>query len=42
MTKVIDIEGIGPKYADTLRGAGVKTTQTLLKRGGSAAGSGRR
>lgn len=38
MTKVIDIEGIGPKYADTLRGAGVKTTQTLLKRGGSAAG----
>lgn len=38
MTKVIDIEGIGPKYATTLAGIGIKTTQALLKRGGSAAG----
>ena len=38
MTNIIDIEGIGPKYAEALTAAGVKTTEALLKSAGSAAG----
>jgi len=38
MTKVIDIEGIGPKYAEMLEAAGVKTTENLLAVAGSAKG----
>ncbi|MCZ2108794.1 MAG: DUF4332 domain-containing protein [Dehalococcoidia bacterium] len=38
MTKVIDIEGIGPKYAETLEAADVKTTEKLLEVGGTAKG----
>jgi predicted flap endonuclease-1-like 5' DNA nuclease len=38
MTKIIDIEGIGPKYAATLTDAGVQTIEALLKTAGSAAG----
>lgn len=38
MTKVIDIEGIGPKFAEMLEAAGVKTTENLLEVAGSAKG----
>jgi predicted flap endonuclease-1-like 5' DNA nuclease len=38
MTKIIDIEGIGPAYAKKLAGAGVKTTGKLLKIAADAAG----
>ena len=31
MAKVIEIEGIGPKYAEALNGAGIETTEDLLK-----------
>ncbi|NLF75881.1 MAG: DUF4332 domain-containing protein [Chloroflexi bacterium] len=31
MAKIIDIEGIGPKYSEKLSAAGVKTTEALLK-----------
>lgn len=31
MTKVVDVEGIGPKYAGKLQKAGVFTTEGLLK-----------
>lgn len=30
MTKIIDIEGIGPKYASTLQSLGIRTTKRLL------------
>lgn len=33
MAKIIDVEGIGKKYAGTLIKAGVKTTEALLKAG---------
>ncbi len=33
MTKVTDIEGIGPVYAQKLKTAGVSTTEALLKKG---------
>jgi predicted flap endonuclease-1-like 5' DNA nuclease len=36
--KIIDVEGIGPIYADKLKGAGVETTDQLLERGGSRSG----
>ncbi len=36
--KIIDIEGIGSSYADRLSKAGIRTTETLLKRGGTAEG----
>ena len=36
--KIIDIEGIGPKYAATLKKVGVKTTNRLLKDGASKKG----
>ena len=35
---LIDIEGIGPAHAKTLEGAGLKTTDDLLKAAGAAAG----
>lgn len=38
MAKIIDIEGIGPKFAATLQAAGIKTTGALLKAGSSPAG----
>lgn len=38
MARIIDIEGIGPKYAATLTAAGIKTTEALLKRGANPAG----
>ncbi len=36
--KIIDIEGIGASYADKLSKAGIRTTETLLKRGGTVEG----
>lgn len=38
MAKIADIEGIGPAYAQKLREVGVRSTRTLLRRGGSAKG----
>jgi predicted flap endonuclease-1-like 5' DNA nuclease len=38
MTRVIDIEGISPKFAEMLEAAGVKTTESLLETAGSAKG----
>ena len=38
MAKLIDIEGIGETYAKTLEGAGLTTTEDLLKAGGTDAG----
>jgi len=36
--KIIDIEGIGPAYAQKLAKAGIRTTDALLKKGASAEG----
>jgi len=36
--KIIDVEGIGPVYAEKLAGAGVATTDDLLARGATPAG----
>ena len=38
MTKLIDIEGAGPAYAAKLQKAGVRSTESLLARGGTPAG----
>jgi predicted flap endonuclease-1-like 5' DNA nuclease len=38
MAKIIDVEGIGKKYAGTLIKAGVKTTDALLKAGSTPKG----
>lgn len=38
MAKIIDVEGIGKKYAGTLSKAGVKTTEALLKAGSTPKG----
>ena len=38
MAKIIDIEGIGPVFAEKLTAAGIKTTEALLKAGASPAG----
>ena len=38
MTKLIDVEGIGPFYADKLKNAGVGSTESLLKMGATTAG----
>ena len=38
MAKLIDIEGIGKKYAKTLKKAGLSTTGQLLKKGATAKG----
>lgn len=38
MAKLEEVEGIGPKYADQLRDAGVGSTKSLLKMGGTSQG----
>jgi predicted flap endonuclease-1-like 5' DNA nuclease len=38
MGKIIDIEGIGPAYAQKLKAAGISTTGALLKAGATARG----
>jgi hypothetical protein len=38
MTKLIDIEGIGPAYEAKFKAAGVKTVEELLDRGGTPEG----
>ncbi|MCO5178394.1 MAG: DUF4332 domain-containing protein [Thermomicrobiales bacterium] len=38
MAKIIDIEGIGPVYAEKLTGAGIRTTEGLLRAAGAAKG----
>lgn len=38
MAKIVDIEGIGPKYAKKLAGAGVSTTGRLLRVAADATG----
>jgi len=38
MAKLEQVEGIGPKYAKELRKAGVRSTGSLLKKGGTAKG----
>ena len=38
MAKIIDIEGIGPKFAEMLGAAGVNTVESLLTTAGSAKG----
>lgn len=35
MTSIIDIEGIGSKYAEKLKAAGIKTTEALLDYAGT-------
>jgi predicted flap endonuclease-1-like 5' DNA nuclease len=38
MARLVDIEGIGPAHAKKLKEAGIRSTSTLLKRGGTAKG----
>jgi predicted flap endonuclease-1-like 5' DNA nuclease len=38
MARIVDIEGIGPAQAEKLQKAGVRSTEALLKRGGTAKG----
>jgi predicted flap endonuclease-1-like 5' DNA nuclease len=38
VTKLDEIEGIGPRYAKTLNGAGIDTIEELLEIGGTPAG----
>jgi predicted flap endonuclease-1-like 5' DNA nuclease len=38
MSSILDIEGIGQKYAKTLAEIGIKTTETLLKQGATPKG----
>ena len=38
MPSIIDIQGIGEAYAAKLRAAGILTTESLLKKGGTPAG----
>lgn len=38
MTKLVDIEGIGPSYAKALQDAGIDTIEELLQAGGTPAG----
>lgn len=38
MARIDDIEGVGPEYAAKLRKAGVRSTASLLMRGGTAKG----
>jgi len=38
MTKIIDLEGVGPVYAEKLVAAGVKTVEGLLKAGATPKG----
>jgi predicted flap endonuclease-1-like 5' DNA nuclease len=36
--KIIDVQGIGPAYAEKLKNAGIRTTGALLKKGASPDG----
>lgn len=38
MTKIIEIEGIGPAYAEKLMAIGIETVEALLERGAAPAG----
>jgi predicted flap endonuclease-1-like 5' DNA nuclease len=38
MAKIVDVEGIGPKYAAKLGEGGISTTEDLLKKGASPKG----
>jgi predicted flap endonuclease-1-like 5' DNA nuclease len=38
MARIVDIEGIGPAFAEKFKDAGVRSTTTLLKRGGNPKG----
>jgi predicted flap endonuclease-1-like 5' DNA nuclease len=38
MARIVDVEGIGPAYAEKLKEAGVRSTRILLKRGSTAKG----
>jgi predicted flap endonuclease-1-like 5' DNA nuclease len=38
MMKLIDVEGIGPKFATKLQKAGIRSTDALLKNGATVAG----
>jgi predicted flap endonuclease-1-like 5' DNA nuclease len=38
MSNIIDVEGIGAVYAEKLKGAGIATTEALLKEGATPAG----
>jgi predicted flap endonuclease-1-like 5' DNA nuclease len=38
MMKLVDVEGIGPKFATKLQKAGIRSTDALLKNGATAAG----
>ena len=38
MTALVDIEGVGEKYAEKLKAAGVGTTEALLEKGKTPAG----
>ncbi len=38
MASVIDIEGVGPAFADKLKAAGVSTTDSLLEKGATLKG----
>ena len=38
MTKLVDIEGIGPAYAEALKNAGIDTIEELLEVGGVPSG----
>lgn len=38
MAKIVDIEGIGPVFAEKLGGAGIKTTEGLLEAGATKKG----
>ncbi len=38
MTSIVEVEGIGPAFAEKLKRAGVRSTESLLKRGSTAQG----
>jgi predicted flap endonuclease-1-like 5' DNA nuclease len=38
MARIVDVEGIGPVYAEKLQAAGIKTTDILLEKGASPQG----
>jgi len=38
MAKIVDVEGIGPVYAEKLQAAGIATTEILLEKGASPQG----
>ncbi|MGC8857153.1 MAG: DUF4332 domain-containing protein, partial [Anaerolineae bacterium] len=38
MASIMDIEGIGEKYAEKLRAAGIRTTEALLQKAATAKG----